>query len=399
MHYCTVWALSPQANWVAAGQLHFGQAGCTFRYLQSWLQSTWAYSLDPVHLPLAPAIYYPAEPTQVLPLFADLLPQGWVAKLGNPLSETPPQTLYTQFKYRPDSLNSIRLSPADTPLTELPIPSWNDLEPYCQRARQQPRGELPLARYLEFMAGGCWRGERPKLTFQGFNKLWLAKWQTADEDINWPQIEYACQELLAQAGLNVPARHLIPSAAAGWIYLIERFDCAAHQPLYFVSADVLLAQSKSTELDIDARRDPGSYIALARCLRRYSSDAKADLHELFRRLIANIVLNNTQDQLYKFGLVYHLHTRKWRLAPCFGVRPALNQNRYHSLGLGTQGRLRSLANALSLAAEFTLTSAQANKLIADLREQLTSWRDVFEHCGVNNQDRHRLGLVIQTEGV
>ncbi|HMW49774.1 MAG TPA: HipA domain-containing protein, partial [Cellvibrionaceae bacterium] len=310
MHKFTVWAPAPRTarvklalgNWAPAGELDFASAGCTFRYLQSWLQTDWAYSLDPVHLPLAPAIYYPKTQSQLLPLFANLIPAGRAALLlKNALKLDPLRTLPAEFKLMPGGLNPIRLSLGQQPLGELNLPAWEELENYCQKDREQIGYNYPLARFTDYMAGGCWRGERPKLTVRGSDKLWLAKWQLKDEAINWPQIEYACLELLQQAGLSVPQRHLIPTDACGWLYLIERFDQLANNPVYFISAEVLLGQPKAASVDGDARRDPGSYIALARCVRKYSSNAKADLLELYRRLLANIMLNNTQDHLHKFG--------------------------------------------------------------------------------------------------
>lgn len=408
MHRFSVWAPAPSAagvkaetgKWAVAGELDFGAIGCTFRYLQSWLQTDWAYSLDPVHLPLSPAIYYPKANSALLPLFAQLIPAGWAAQLlKSKLKADQLNTLYTHFKLLPDGLNPIRLSSGQQPLDELTLPAWEHLEEYCEKARQHIGYDYPLARFIEYMAGGCWHGERPKLTVQGSDKLWLAKWQLKDETINWPQIEYACLELLNQAGLNVPKRHLIPTDKCGWLYLIERFDQLAQSPMYFVSAEVLLGKPEPCDsagyLEADARRDPGSYIALARCVRKYSSNAKADLQELYRRLLANVMLNNTQDRLRKFGLVYHLNQRQWRLAPCFGLRPSAISTNHQAMAIGTQGRKRSLANALSLSAEFALTAGQAKLILGQLQEDLAAWQAVFDNCGVNGRDRQWLSKLVQ----
>ena len=94
--------------------------------------------------------------------------------------------------------------------------------------------------------------------------------------------------------------------------------------------------------ELDARRDPGSYIALARCVRKYSSQAKADLHELFRRLLANLILNIRRIILHKFGLVYQLNTGQWRLAPVLACAPAPYRHATTPWPLALKGRLRSL---------------------------------------------------------
>ncbi len=407
MRSLTVWAPGPTALWVAAGQLNFVQNELSFRYLDSWLDNPWAYSLDPMHLPLAPIVYHGGQSVAALALFNHLLPLGWAAVLmRNSPADGSANSLYSQFKHLPPGLTPIRLSVAGADLTEVTLTNWNNLESLCQKARAQNSQDVSVVRLHEYLAGGCWQGARPKITVQGESSIWLGKWQNANEAINWPQIEYANLELLQQSGFNVPKRHLIPTEAAGWIYLIERFDLRPLEPEYFISAATLLGGQALTpqakELlkpeyqELDARRDPISYIGFARCLRKYSSAAKTDLHALFRHLLANVMLNNTQDHPHKLGMIYKPNSRQWRLAPCFGVRPSPFGGP-HAMAIGCQGRQRSLANALSLAAEFALTPAQAKSQLEQVRESLSQWRAVFEHCGVGGRDLQWLSQVVRCE--
>ncbi|RZA05170.1 MAG: type II toxin-antitoxin system HipA family toxin, partial [Moraxellaceae bacterium] len=346
-------------------------------------------------LPLAPAIYYAREQQELLPLFKYLLPQGWAAELCSARNKSPATSnLIKQLKQLPDGLNSIRLTLANAHLNELILPPWDQMEPYCQMATAQNPQDWPLARYLAVLSGGCWQGSRPKITLQGAPNLWLAKWQIPGDRVNWPQVEYASMQLLQQAGFTLPRRHLIPLHDSAWVYLIERFDQHKQAPCYFVPASVLLNPQQCMANNCDAREDPSSYIAFARCLRKYSSRAKIDLIDLFRRMLANLLLNNTQDTLYKLGLVYTIKTQQWRLSPCFGVRPSIIISGLHSMAMGSEGCTSSVKNALSLAKEFGLNSAQAEAILVELKEALVVWNDVFDHCGVSGSDRQIIGSAL-----
>ena len=128
-----------------------------------------------MHLPL-PRYLLPQSAEPIIAFICAINFTGWAAQLlKNKLSTAPAQTPYAQFKLLPGGLNPIRLSSGQQPLDELRLPAWEELEQVCEKAREQQGYDYPLGRFVEFMAGGCWQGERPKLTVQGSDKLWLAK--------------------------------------------------------------------------------------------------------------------------------------------------------------------------------------------------------------------------------
>lgn len=404
MNYFTVWARSVDLRWAEAARVEFGTGGCVFRYLESWLTASWAYSLDPIHLPLSPTNFYAADHRQLIPLLQQILPQGWYAHIFTQKSKIAVNcSPEKQLKNIPNALNNIRLTHGNEPLSEPILPPWDDLETFFTMVSQQNLQDWPLARYFALMAGGCWQGSRAKITLQGKPNYWLAKWQMPNDILNWPQIEFATMQLLHEAGFNVPARHLIPMQSEKWAYLIERFDLSKTDPGYFVPANILLTQSEQSNGQIDARQDTTSYIALARCLRKYSSQAKTDVVDLFRRMLANLLLNNTHDTPHKFGMFYSVKTHQWRLSPVFGVCPTVDLDAHFSsknrqgsgMGMGKSGRTRSIANALSLCTEFGLNIKQAESHLEELRLALATWKDVFEHCGVSGYDRQQLAPFIK----
>jgi serine/threonine-protein kinase HipA len=63
-------------------------------------------------------------------------------------------------------------------------------------------------------------------------------------------------------------------------------------------------------------------------------------------------------------------------------RAAVATERYLHLGVGPQGRLANLDNALASHAKFTLSQARACQVIAQVWSVVREWRVYFEQFGV-----------------
>lgn len=359
-----------------AGRLDYGSSGFIFRYAETWLATSWAYSLDPVHLPLSPANFYAQNHQQLLPLFTHLLPSGWIQPIFNlRFNLKPEQKLQQLLKNIPQAYTNIRLTQHDKPLDGVELAPWEAMEDYFALFNQQPMQNWPMTKIKHLFAGGCWQGAQAKMSLQGAAHIWLAKWQIHDDEFAIPQLEYACIELLSQANFTVPTRHLIPLANHQWAYLVERFDVDKSNPGYFLAADVVLGRgANAAPVPLEE-----NYAAFARCLRKYSSRAKDDLVDLFRRLVANILLNNREDYSRKLGLFYRIKTRQWRIGPVLGWRPALPS--------AAGPRLGTIAGALNSCHEFGLNSKQAQLVVNELLEAVQGWDSIFEHCGVSGKVR------------
>lgn len=377
MQYLTVWARAQDTQWAPAGKLDYGSAGFIFRYTEAWLASPSAYSLDPVHLPLSPANFYAKDHQQLLPLFTHLIPSGWFETIFNQHFKAKSDQKVSQLlKNIPQAFTHIRLTQQDKPLESIELAAWEEMEDYFALFNQHPAQNWPLAKVKHLLIGGCWKGAQAKISLQGAPHTWLAKWQSPEDEFCLPLLEYACLQLLHEANFAVPARHLIPLPTSQWAYLVERFDLDRGNPGYFLTADIVLGRGSSV---VPATLEE-NYTAFARCLRKYSSRAKDDLADLFRRLIANIVLNNRDDFSRKLGLFYQVKTRQWRICPVLGWRPALPS-------AATGPVLGSLAGALNCCNEFGLNNKQAQRLVDELLLALQAWDNIFEHAGVSGRVR------------
>ncbi|MEZ5696224.1 MAG: HipA domain-containing protein [Sphingomonadaceae bacterium] len=189
-----------------------------------------------------------------------------------------------------------------------------------------------------------------------------------------------------ECGLDVPALDL-KRVFERDIYLIERFDRIPHgnrmERRHFASGLTMLGAHES-----EVSRY--SYADLAGALRQHGTQVRQDLHELFKRMVFNILVTNDDDHLRNHGF---LHDGKgWRLSPLYDVvpKPQVGLERRLVLGVGPEGRNATLGNALAGAAVFDLGQEEAIAIIAELRTIVAArWEPLFDEAGLGGADKGR----------
>ena len=149
------------------------------------------------------------------------------------------------------------------------------------------------------------------------------------------------------------------------VAVIRRFDrTAAGARLPYLSGGSLL----------QARRDEDrSCTELADAIRAVSPRPLADLRELWRRLLVNHLLTNTDDHLWNVGFLY-AGNGQWALAPAFDVNPFPDRVRESKTWLSEDtGPVTSLVQLLAGAGHFGLTRAEAERMAGTVGRELARW--------------------------
>jgi serine/threonine-protein kinase HipA len=99
-----------------------------------------------------------------------------------------------------------------------------------------------------------------------------------------------------------------------------------------------------------------------------------DVHELWRRLVFNLLITNTDDHLWNLGVLY-AGDGKWQLAPAFDVNPFPDKQRESKTWLSEKsGPITSLGQLLGEADYFGLKKAEAEAVIAQVASAVHEWR-------------------------
>lgn len=272
-----------------------------------------------------------------------------------------------------------------------------DLGYLKEAAERVEAGEVIPAKLEKiFDAGPTMGGARPKAVIEADGQQWLAKFPLRGDAFSVPHVEYATLRLAQEAGLTVPPIRLEDIGERRPTMLIQRFDRVATPAGYyrrhFLSALTLLARHES--------ESPHTrYADIAEVIATHGAAAtiKQDQAELFGRMVFNILVNNNDDHLRNHGFIWDAAARGWRLSPLYDVVPAPTHahERHLHLGVGNEGRLATLTNAMSQHGVFGLTRPQAIAIIERIASVVREWKITFEAAGVPGVDIDRVSSAMR----
>ena len=163
--------------------------------------------------------------------------------------------------------------------------------------------------------GSSLGGARPKATVQATDgSLWIAKFPSKHDEYNTGAWEKVVHDLAGKCGLNIPESKLETFSSTGSTFLVKRFDREGTRRIHFASAMTLLGKT-----DGASAVDGTSYLDMANFIRGYGADPKTDLLELWKRIVFNMAVSNTDDHLRNHGFI--LTQYGWRLSPLYDVNP------------------------------------------------------------------------------
>ena len=134
------------------------------------------------------------------------------------------------------------------------------------------------------------------------------------------------------------------------------------------------------------------YPELGRILRRVGvpqdDTYQRDARELFRRMVFNILVDNTDDHEKNHALlvVNPMENGRLKLAPAYDVLPTNSGQGFQEFFCGADGRDSTLENAMSQCDAFGLLPAQAAAEVVLVIDVVNTWKEHFAQAGVSRRD-------------
>ncbi|NDZ15680.1 type II toxin-antitoxin system HipA family toxin [Variovorax sp. WS11] len=340
-----------------------------FAYGRRYLGDPAAQPLNPDHLQLRDAPFVLPEKRLrdggALPLtLRDALPDSWGRKVLE-MQHGPLQDLDALLLTNEDRVGAMVFSESLPIAAELPIDSYPAIDALAEASRRIEAGLDVAPAMRRLLVGGSLGGARPKATFIHAGRRCIAKFASRGDDHDVEVLEAATLGLAMSCGISTSSFFIQP-LAVGHALLLERFDrtgpVQSESRFHYLSAAALL--------DAPYESNQGSYVELAQALRRVSSRPEQDLNDLFRRLVFNLCVGNTDDHVKNHGVLHQGHGF-WRLAPAFDVVPQLNAN------VGVQGMAilpgrndSSLQLAREAAPHFGLSKVAAEEVVTSIGDSV-----------------------------
>lgn len=354
-----------------------GGESYSFEYEKGWLKKTsLTLTLDPELMPYSGRQYPTGK--NIFGLFADASPDRWGRVLMNKreriLAEKEgrkPSKLYDSDYllgvYDETRMGGIRfkVNPEGPFLSddkETAAPPWATLRTLEEASRNFENDETSLTeKWLNQLIkpGSSLGGARPKATVVDTkNQLWIAKFPSKNDENDTGAWEIVAHDLAALCGLNVPEAKLEKFSPLGSTFLIKRFDRLGSKRVHFASAMTLLVKK-----DGASAADGSSYLDIAAFIKSYGAQPKKDLIELWKRIVFNMAVTNTDDHLRNHAFI--LTDKGWILSPLYDVNPVPYGDEL-SLNVDEDDNSISIDLAVQTAVKFGISKSDAEAVAEDI---------------------------------
>lgn len=357
-----------------------GGEAYSFEYDENWLSTAdYPVPIDPDFLGYGGREY--SKGGSIFGVFADASPDRWgrilmnkkERKIADKESRKPRRLNESDFLmgvYDETRLGGIRFKtdPNGEFLSndkETAAPPWATLRTLEEASRRFEDDNVELdEKWLNQLLrpGSSLGGARPKATVVDTEgQLWIAKFPSKNDTNNTGAWEKVVHDLARMCKLNVPESKLETFSNLGSTFLVKRFDRNGDKRIHFASAMTLLGKT-----DGASAQDGSGYLELAALIKSSGADPSADLIELWKRIVFNMAISNTDDHLRNHAFI--LTKDGWKLSPLYDVNPvpygdelSLNVDEYDNrisipLAVGAAHHFNiSQEAALAMAKEITQT--------------------------------------------
>ena len=133
---------------------------------------------------------------------------------------------------------------------------------------------------------------------------------------------------------------------------------------------------------------------LADALRERSPRRRPQLHELFRRIVLNVLVGNTDDHPRNHAVFYEGETDELRLTPAYDICPQVRSGgeAAQAMAIGADGeRLSNVTTWIAAARVYDLTPGQATEVVEEVLTALVSgWHEAADRARLTSAERSAL---------
>ena len=376
-----LWSLLDPARPVPVGELNLVRStqGVSLRYFAHWLEHGAALSED---LPLTDQEFLPAQRNTAVGAVDDARPDRWgervIRFIDRPARLSLLEYLYFAGDDRFGALGVSTSSERYLPRRLGPLPTLAEANRIHDLVRKvQDNEPIPLELKRLVSPGATMGGARPKALLNLEGEQWVIKFADGDP-ADTPLIEHATMTLARKAQIRSALTTAV-RLTVGHAVAIRRFDREGAARCHCLSAAVALR----------AAGEGFGYPELAQWLRRKGvargDTYVRDMRELFRRMLFNILIDNTDDHEKNHAVIMR-EREQYELAPAFDVLPSGQALGFQQMRVGEQAADSTIDNALSMSAVFGLQKEEAVKEARAVARVVSGWKEHFAACAVTAAD-------------
>lgn len=218
-------------------------------------------------------------------------------------------------------------------------------------------------------------------------QLWIAKFPSRADEYDVGAWEGLVYKLANAAGLRVEEARVERFSKVGTTFLTRRFDRDQGERIHFASAMNLLGYQ-----DGDGAKTGASYLDLVELIECYGANVNEDLEELWRRIVFNICVNNTDDHLRNHGFL--LSDQGWTLSPAYDLN-AQPWGGCLALNIDENNNACDLDLARSVGQHFRLSKVRQEAIIYEVMDGVNAWEKSATDLSLKRSEIERMGAAFK----
>jgi serine/threonine-protein kinase HipA len=265
-----------------------------------------------------------------------------------------------------------------------PIPQWSSIRElqYGASLIESNENTDEVKKWLAILMapGSSLGGARPKANIlDEEGHPWIAKFPSSNDIIDKGGWEYLAYRLAIKAGIEMADSRIEKVVGKHHTFFTKRFDRHNHERIHFVSA--ITMTGKTEELIRDAT---ASYLDIVEFIQFSGTYIVEDLQQLWRRIIFNILIANTDDHLRNHGFI--LTMKGWKLSPAFDINPSIDKDGI-ALNIDTNNNTLDMELAKSVGPYFRLSEKEMKITIDEVKTAIAGWQKIALEIGLSRGEQ------------
>ena len=397
----------PKRIGVLSAQQAKGKKAFSFEYDKDWLKTEKKFLLDP-DIQLYGGPQFPNQ-KENFGIFLDSMPDTWGRSLMKRRevqraieNNEKPKTLYDiDFLlgvYDESRMGALRFKTDldgyflddNKNATSPPWSSIRELQHAAHIFENDTENE-EVNRWLSVLMapGSSLGGARPKANILDNDKsLWIAKFPSKTDITDKAAWEFLAYKLAINAGIEMAPCRIERIAGKHHTFFTKRFDRHGDERIHFASAMTMTGNNEDTIRDTQA-----SYLDIAEFISNHGANIESNLHQLWRRIIFNIAISNTDDHLRNHGFI--LTKEGWILSPAYDLNPSIDKDGL-ALNIDTNNNNLDFELAKSVGEYFRLNNTQMDIIINQIVTVVIDWKAIATTIGISRAEQKLMEKAFNT---
>jgi len=383
-----------------------GRKAFSFEYDKNWLKSKVQRLIDP-DIQFYSGPQFPNN-KENFGIFLDSMPDTWgrtlmkrrEIQLAKAKGETP-KTLY-DIDYLLGVFDETRMGAFRFKLdpdgdfldndTEKSTPPWSTVRELQQAVvhYENDTDNEAINKWLKVLIapGSSLGGARPKANIlDDKEQLWIAKFPSKNDTVDKAAWEFLTYQLAINAGIEMAECKIEKVSGNFHTFFTKRFDRINQERIHFSSAMTMTGNNEDT-----IKNQPASYLDIVEFIQNHGCNVKENLQQLWRRIVFNIAVSNTDDHLRNHGFI--LMDGGWELSPAYDLNPSIDKDGL-ALNIDMDNNALDFELAKSVGEFFRLNPSEMDNIMNEVFTSVKQWKEIAHKIGISRAEQELMQVAFR----